>query len=609
MSIGILILIGIILFALYHYFSGNKVSENAVQQKETDTSINNATTKNIFTENEIEDIEFEEEILIDEEGRKYKILNLVRELPRRTYILGDLNGKYWGEIDTKKETEFVQHKFFDFNIYEVSVKNVLTSVSPFKNQIESEFPREKLPTLLSVILQKDGKEYELNLHEPKFILNEKKEGVVFNRKLHQDEGTEVFGTIDAKVTGYVLDFIKEEYQEVQYLNQSNEPLIKVVVKNDLQKTISPTGNVEYKDNYTRTEYFYNDFKTTYWDNWKYNKPTKTNHSEGCLSSLLGIIGLVIGVVFFILLLPQLGILLPILAIPFLLNIIPSNIWNWIFRIFAGLLLFAFIASIFYSISNTNSNYVPKKYAVDNVKETTDTLKRVSEKDTIISHFRSWSDYDNNLYEGSYFVKYTAFKNAKIYKNNLQIIGNNQAEYDKILFSLKENDKENINGLYQLFDTLKFEKKLDSISFAKMIVSFVQDIPYALVLPENCDPNLYADNFIKQYLNSNNAKCDGFEKFGINTPVEFLATLNGDCDTRTLLLYTILAHYNYDVALLSSELHSHSIIGINLPLDGKSYDYNNQKYILWETTSPNIKPGILPSEISNTNNWRISLKSK
>jgi hypothetical protein len=604
LSIGIFILIGIVLFALYYYFSGNKVDENAVQQKETNTSIRNATNKNILTENEIKDIEFEEEILIDEEGRKYKILNLVRELPRRTYILGDLNGKYWGEIDTKKETEFVQHKFFDFNIYEITVSNSITNnETPIVLDELSSFPRERLPKLLTIRLLKDGKEYELNLHEPQIG------NVAFNRKLHQDEGTEVFGTIDAKVTGYVLDFTKEDYQEIQYLNQNNEPLIKEVEKNELQKTISPTGNVEYKDNYSRTEYFYNDFKTTYWDKWKYNKPTKTNHSEGCLSSFLGIIGLVIGVAFFILLLPQLGILLPILAIPFLLNIIPSNIWNWIFRIFAGLLLFAFIASIFYSISNTNSNYVPKKYAVDNVKETTDTLKRVSEKDTIISHFRSWRDYDNNLYEGSYFVKYTAYQNAKFYKNNLQILGNNQAEYDKILFSLKENDKENINGLYQLFDTLKFEKKIDSITFAKMIVSFVQDIPYALVLPENCDPNLYADNFIKQYLNSNNAKCDGFEKFGINTPVEFLATLNGDCDTRTLLLYTIFAHYNYDIALLSSETYSHSIIGINLPLEGKSYDYENQKYILWETTSPNIKPGILPQEISNTNNWRISLKSK
>jgi hypothetical protein len=596
LSIGIFILIGIILFALYYYFSGNKVSESIIP--------NNEPNKTKTKETEIEDIELEEEILIDEEGRKYKILNLVRELPRRTYILGDLNGKYWGEIDTKKESEFVQHKFFNFNIYEITVSNSITNYeTPFILDELSSFPRERLPKLLTIRLLKGGKEYELNLHEPQIG------NVAFNRKLHQDEGTEVFGTIDAKVTGYVLDFIKEEYQEVQYLNQNNEPLIKEVVKKELQKTISPTGNVEYKDNYKRTEYFYNDFKTTYWDKWKYDKPIKINHSDGCLSSFLGIIGLVIGIIFFILLLPQLGILLPILAIPFLLNIIPSNIWNWIFRIFAGLLLFAFIASIFYSISNTNSNYVPKKYAVDDANEKKSTLKPISEKDTIISHFRSWRDYDNNLYEGSYFVKYRAYQNAKSFKNNLQISGNNQAEYDKILFSLKENDKENFNNLYQLFDTLRFEKKLDSIAFAKMIVSFVQDIPYALVLPENCDPNLYSDNFIKQYLNSNNAKCDGFEKFGINTPVEFLATLNGDCDTRTLLLYTILAHYNYDVALLSSELYSHSIIGINLPIEGKSYNYNNQQYILWETTSPNIKPGILPSEISNTNNWRISLKSE
>lgn len=576
------------MYALYYYLSSNKVDEK------------------IISKNEIGDIEFEEEILLDDEGRKYKILKLIRETPRRTYILGNLNGKYWGEIDTKKETEFAQHKFFDFNIYEITVSNSITNnKTPFKIDELSSFPRERLPKLLNIRLLKDGKEYELNLHEPQIG------NVAFNRKLHQNEGTEVFGTIDAKVTGYVLDFIKEEYEEIQYLKQNNEPfkLIKEFEKNEIQKTIFPTGNVEYKDNYKRIEYFYNDFKTTFWGNWKYNKQSNTNYSEGCLSSILGIIGLVIGVAFFIFLLPQLGILLPILIIPFLLHIFPSNIWNWVIRIFASLFLFAFIASIYYSISNTNSNYVPRKYAVDNVNEKTDTLKITSENDTIISHFRSWRDYDNNLYEGLYFVKYTAYQNAKSFKNNLQIIGNSQAQYDKILFSLKENDNENINGLYQLFDTLNFEKKLDNIAFAKMIVSFVQDIPYTLILPENCDPNSYSDNFIKQYLNSNNAKCDGFEKFGINTPVEFLATLNGDCDTRTLLLYTILAHYNYDVALLSSELYSHSIIGINLPLEGKSYDYNNQKYIFWETTSPNIKPGILPSEISNTNNWRISLKSK
>jgi hypothetical protein len=89
----------------------------------------------------------------------------------------------------------------------------------------------------------------------------------------------------------------------------------------------------------------------------------------------------------------------------------------------------------------------------------------------------------------------------------------------------------------------------------------------------------------------------------------MANLKGDCDTRTLFLYTILSHYGYDVALLSSEYYNHSLIGINLPYDGISYLYKSQRYVLWETTAANIRPGSLPNEISNINYWRISLKSK
>lgn len=599
MSQVIIILICIIV-ALYFFFKRNRAHEYISTKNEAIQVLK----KEIEIEDEIEE-EIESEVFIDENDQKYRIVIKTREIPRKTYILGDLNGKYWGVNDTKKETEFVQNKFFDFNIYEITVSNSITSTNiPFLLNELSSFPKERLPQLLSVRIFKEGREYELNIHEPQFVGE-----VKFNRKLHQDEGTEVFGTIDARVTGYVLDFIKEEYQEIQYLNDEGINIIPETEKNEIYKTLNPTGKVEHSGNYSRIEYYYSDFKTTYWGKWVYKKTTQTTHSEGCFSSILGVISLLIGVAFFILLLPQIGLFLPILAIILILNFISPKIWNWIFKIFASLFLLAFITSLIYSITNSRSNYIPKKYIKDDAKEINDDIKKITENDTIISRFRSWRDYDNNLYEGKYFIKYSAFQNSKYFKNNLQISGTNQNEYDKILFSLKENDKENLQGLYQLFDTLNNEKKLNKISFAKMVVSFVQDIPYALVLPESCDPNLYSESFIKQYLNSINADCDGNERFGINSPIEFLATLKGDCDTRTLLLYTILAHYNYDVALLSSEVYSHSIIGINLPIEGISYNFNNQKYILWETTSANIKPGVLATEISNTNNWRISLKSK
>jgi hypothetical protein len=143
----------------------------------------------------------------------------------------------------------------------------------------------------------------------------------------------------------------------------------------------------------------------------------------------------------------------------------------------------------------------------------------------------------------------------------------------------------------------------------MVVSFVQDIPYSIVLSDGCDPSLYNDRFTKNFLINNKGKCDGYQRFGLNTPVEFLTNLKGDCDTRTILLYTILSHYKYDVAIMSSEFYGHSILGINLPYNGLVYTTKYQKYILWETTSLGAKPGIISNEISNINNWRISLKSK
>jgi hypothetical protein len=36
---------------------------------------------------------------------------------------------------------------------------------------------------------------------------------------------------------------------------------------------------------------------------------------------------------------------------------------------------------------------------------------------------------------------------------------------------------------------------------------------------------------------------------------------------------------------------------------------NKSYLLCETTSPGLKPGLIPTEIANTNYWRLSLKNR
>jgi len=619
------IIIAIIIIVVYWFFFR--------KEKDSSDTVNQSSSTTVVEDVEINE-EPEEQIFTDENGLKYKNVSKTREIPRKTYLNGTLHGKYWGELDELKEEEYERLKFYDFNIYEAEVKTTQSnkncfcitaiktvcdgfhteSEGKFAFQPDSNFPREKLPQTIpcTISLKGNSGEYSVVIHDPQL------RNISFSRKLHQNDGHEIFGTIEAEITGYILDFTKEEYIEKEYLveNAGTQITKPVTEKSKLSETLVPTGNLEYKDGYHRTEYYYSDYKSKYWGKWKYTKPIGSTSTEGCLSSVLGIIGTIIGIAFLLLLLPRLVFILPFLLIPLIFSFIPSAAWTWIFRIIGSFLLIAFIASLINTFSHSTRTYIPKPIVQDRPEERRpeynpiiDSTNSTNVPDTLITHFRAWQDYDGNSYEGKFWIRKSALFNAHAYKNNLNVVESNERNYDEIIFRLKENDKENLTGIYQLFDSLKAAKNLSAKGFAEMAVSFVQDIPYSVVLPNACDPNLYADDFIRNYLSSSDAKCDGYEKFGINTPVEFMATLQGDCDTRTLLLYTLLAHYGYDIALLSSEYYNHSLIGINLPYEGVAFRYNTQRYVLWETTAPNIKPGILPNEISNINYWRISLKSK
>ncbi len=558
--------------------------------------------------------ELQDEIYADENGQKYRLVERQKETARRTYIKAKLKGKYWGEINKYLSGQFEYAKLFEFNIYEVTLHDaVYNEYTPFELSPEYRMPREKLPRFLRTVLETNGSIYEVNLHEPIFESG----SIKFNRKLHQEDGHEVFGTIEAIVTGYILDFNKEVYFEREYLIADEKKELKQDYQDiNLFKTAVTTGEVEYSGNYQRVAYYYSNYRNTYWGSWKYFRRTASPNA-GCFSSGIGIFITLIGIGFSIMLLPQIALLFPFFLILFLLHIIPAKIFASLFRI-AGFVLMigAVIGLVLIGRNSGNNTNRPAPVIVDKPEERkvedisiTDTVDSKVKEDTLIRHFRTWKDYEGNEYAGMIWTRRSDFARAKKYKQGLEIHQNTKRAYDEMVFLLKENDQAALSGVYQLFDSIRSAHNLAQVKFAELIVSFVQDIPYTLIVPDGCIPGLYQDKFIREYLSSENARCDGFEKFGINTPVEFMSGLNGDCDTRTLFLYTILSHYDYDVVLLSSEYYNHSLIGINLPISGKAYTYYSERYVLWETTASNIKPGILPNDISDLNYWRISLKSK
>jgi hypothetical protein len=196
-------------------------------------------------------------------------------------------------------------------------------------------------------------------------------------------------------------------------------------------------------------------------------------------------------------------------------------------------------------------------------------------------------------------------NAGIFRNNFGNI-NNGADYEVLLRNLYGNQKNKLQLLYPMYDSIRQKNQLNKMEFAEVIVSSIQEIPYTLILNKSCDPSLYNDEFIQDYLNNEKGDCVGNVKYGIFSPSEFLEKLKGDCDTRTLLLFTILTHFGYDVAILSSDIYKHSIIGINLPYQGLFKKINGKRYVLWETTAVGMPPGLIPSQISNVRNWYPSL---
>jgi hypothetical protein len=232
-----------------------------------------------------------------------------------------------------------------------------------------------------------------------------------------------------------------------------------------------------------------------------------------------------------------------------------------------------------------------------------------EYDSIIIHHRIWKDYNDSVYEGNVWVRTRDMAESGGFKNRLTVSRDPYRGYDGMLNALQMNDRNLLPGVYQLLDSIHRQRYLCRVGFAEMVVAFVQDIPYSLVLDRDCNPDLYSDPFTRSYLQTAGASCSGHERFGINTPVEFMGTLKGDCDTRTLLLYTLLAHYGYDVAILSSEVYSHSLLGIVLPVSGVSYSFHGKDYTLWETTAEGMPPGVIAPSLNNLSNWRISLTSK
>jgi len=627
MNLFLFLLIGGAVLYWFCFRKGKKNRKDRTKLEERNIiPINPTTSKQVPQQEEVIHLPI---VLADEAGKPYREVTKIRENPRHTYIWGRLKGKYWGEQNKELNEHYDHSSFYDFSIYELEVIDAIFAQIPFDPMHDKLFPREKLPEILPVQLEKDGVFYGVNVHHPQL-------GYVTSvRKLHQQHENMVFGTISGYITGYILDFIEEGYVEQQYLEPEvvTESITKEATNlstpESYLETAYPTGKVEYDGIYKRLEY-YQHYQTKHqyraWGKWVLNSTYSPASSGGCLTDVLGALGLFLGFFVVLALLPRLAIFIPFLFLLVLLVLFGKYI-KWITGFFGLLLVLLFVRAIV-GQGRQRAVVIPEQHAVNHTRRDRQRIpvdratkdKKVINKaniskrrkvhvqsDTLITHYHRWKDYEGTSYNGHYTMRISDYNRAKAFKNNLPSM-NTLADYDTNVQRLARNESNQLTSLYTMFDTLAMEKHLDRIHFSDMVVSFVQHIPYTLVLPYDCDPNLYHSDFVRKYLVSANFRCEGHARFGINSPIEFLTHLKGDCDSRTLLLYTILTHYQYDVVMLSSEFYGHALLGVNLPYGGFKFPGTYSTYTLWETTS-HYPAGVIAPQLQQLNHWRICLKNK
>jgi len=264
----------------------------------------------------------------------------------------------------------------------------------------------------------------------------------------------------------------------------------------------------------------------------------------------------------------------------------------IVSIFLTILFFGIVVVTITFVGNLSSDVPsPKKEAKKEIKK---------EVEKLVSHYHYWTDNKSNPHHGTVSVKSNDVISSVYNKKNTNAISWGTF-YKRII----KHDKIKLSFVYDLFDEIYKTKVLSRSEFADIIVTFVQNIPYNIITNDSC-ADAYLNNKSVKDMIDQGIDCDGKIFGGIYTPTEFIKNFKGDCDTRTVFLYTVLNKYNFDIKILNSDFYGHSIIGVNLPWRGSYKNHLGKRYYTWETTSKNWKLGDIPPSTSDMNLWYVAL---
>ncbi len=290
----------------------------------------------------------------------------------------------------------------------------------------------------------------------------------------------------------------------------------------------------------------------------------------------------------------------------------------------GIVKWIFIILFLLGLLGQLANYLKRKVKQQDTErvETKDGSIRMSDpildprQDTLapqpwnylINHEINWGDFESRDFLAHYTTSTYSFEESGRLHSHWEVpqTNNELLYWHDVYEDFSSHDRTKLDSLVEYFRSERQTKGLNALQTAEMVVTFIQEIPYYLVHDGSCEEASQQGGFVEDY-HDQGLPCKSEVIAGVQSPYEFLHDLKGDCDTRSLLGFTILKELGIPASVWVSRAYGHSIMGVAVPAGGDNFKMvDGARHFGVELTAKGFRIGMMAPDQTALQNWNVVL---
>lgn len=241
---------------------------------------------------------------------------------------------------------------------------------------------------------------------------------------------------------------------------------------------------------------------------------------------------------------------------------------------------------------------------------TEVIEDGASKEKVFEHQIDWEDpLVHSMNHLAYRTANTPYRNSLNAHQRILHLGQYQTVrefWNKAYTLLLTEDNKKVDSLANRVYEVAKKRGYNSLETSEYLVSLIQEIPYVLVHDQSCQEVVNEGGFVREY-HIERRPCLPNVVAGVQSPYEFMHTLKGDCDTRSLLAHAVLKKLRISSSVWISEQYGHSILGVGVAVpSGTKKQVGGIPHYGVELTAKGFRVGMISPDQRNMRNWEIAV---